>query len=262
MKRNESKWKIEWQILKKVELIISKENLDWWHTKLTAHKRFILRGHILQSLKVGTLNQVSEIPDYEREIVGKMYYEMLVMWAVLNMFLDKLDIAKKKNDTLFLNTAYTVFNVQEYDQFFVAISMGRGRKIDKLTIAKRLAKVKEYVNSKKTLEDLQMEKTGTFYQRDIPAYLCNMAYKAFMYMGMKFKENPEFAIERQAAVQQINSLMQEYVISPWQLSPTFDTADHRIDDLILKEEPPITRELIDEYIKRLRIWKKLTSPTS
>ncbi len=256
MKRNESGRKIEWILLQFSEKIISRGNREWWQAKLPDSGEYILKGKIIQSLQAGNFEHVPEVSGYEQELVSKMHYEVLAMLAVFDMFLEKLVIAEAKNDTLFLNTAAKAFYVQECEQFFVDLYKGRGRKISEQVISNRIKKVHKYLTTNKTLEELQMEKTGTFYQRDIPAYLCNMAYKSFVYLGGHLGHRPEFDAEKQMAIEQITNLMKKYLIELYELPDPFNgmIPHNPIRDLFFRELP--APEQIDKYITQLKALKK------
>lgn len=202
----------KWKIYKDVEAIVNFKNLaDWQQTfGISKDRYFLLLYKCLSSLKAGKEVTPDLIKEFGQKAVSKMWGQIDLLFHICKVSEKALKEAKEKNNTLLLNTAKKIFGKDHV--FSVNIGkQGKGSKINDKTIAKRIEKVRRYINF-----ELNTVNTGTFYERDEPTYCYHLARLASYILRIPYQiEKPEH--ERERAILKARKLILEYRIHPVEL---------------------------------------------
>lgn len=240
-----------WFIFKETEEILTGKYKQIWEQRYGDKKacKHVLLMHVLNSILRNV--KISKIKDYSSEEIKQMEWEVKLLLAVYGNFTDELEKAKTEKNTLFINTVRKFLHEQSY--FLGLDKKSKGRNINSKTFVQRINKVKEYINDNKTLEDMGIGKTGTFYKRDKLTYLCYLALNISRYLHFDFPHPPKYETEKTKAIEEIKKLVYKYNIL------CIDIPFPVCDQVLCLAERGANLQDIDTHIKRCNAFKKLIS---
>lgn len=161
---------------------------------------------------------LSRIENFDRDATGNMIDDHLALWDVYDLFKEKLTKAverKSEDEKLFINTVKTIWGEYlEYISDEIRIEP-KGRKISQKTISDRIDNFKKYLMNNKR------KSSGTFYTRDMPTFLCYLAfviYRLIFSAPIRAIKQLKYEIKRVKAITEMQENIEKYEIRPYELS--------------------------------------------
>ena len=202
----------DYDTYREAEVILRREHLQTWKDKFGVEPEYY---DLLQYSVIDTMlyeGKHENIYGISKEAISHMADEIVTLLQVWYMFKDEVRRAKKSNNTLILNTVREVFG-DDADGYLGEYKKGRGDKVGRATIARRFERFLGYIRF-----TALAEKSGTFYNRDKPTYLCVLAWcvdrTLQMPLTVKLHE-----LEREKAILQIQLLAAQHSIKPHEAYP-------------------------------------------
>lgn len=207
----------DWDIVREAFKILFGETWEEWERELniTPSQYFDLRERLVHARYDERYHDV--IKDYPKKAIDKMLDELSVLWLVYGLCLKELDRAKERKDTLFIKTLREVFDLYGEDPSeFIDSKTGKGDKVSRETIIKRLKEFRGYCLMKKKTIEL----SKTFYERVKPAGICELLCRINRIFTEPLKRL-DAELERLKAIKKIKLLMEKYFIAPHELFPEY-----------------------------------------